>query len=90
MQFSDFKKFFSLPGDMNDKDREKSIKAKARAMKSAASLAKEQLRNEKAKLRCVALCLETRPDRCGEKGTSFHGFQRSESMKRHCWLLSPR
>ncbi|MFH1133577.1 MAG: tRNA uridine(34) 5-carboxymethylaminomethyl modification radical SAM/GNAT enzyme Elp3 [Nanoarchaeota archaeon] len=32
------------------------------AIKKTGSLADEQLRNEKAQVRCVALCIETRPD----------------------------
>lgn len=33
----------------------------------AGSLEEAKKKNEKAKHRCVALCIETRPDRCGEK-----------------------
>lgn len=67
LQFEKFKKFFELPGDMNDKTREESIKKKILKLKEECSLDSEQKKNEKAKLRCVALCVETRPDYCGKK-----------------------
>ncbi len=67
LQFEKFKKFFELPGDMNDKTREDSIKKKVLKLKGECSLDSEQKNNEKAKLRCVALCVETRPDYCGKK-----------------------
>lgn len=59
-----FKDFFELPGDMNDKEREQKIKGKLMKLKpkTKTSLEQEQLRNETAHVRCVALCIETKPD----------------------------
>ncbi|MAG61114.1 tRNA uridine(34) 5-carboxymethylaminomethyl modification radical SAM/GNAT enzyme Elp3 [archaeon] len=64
LQFVAFKKFFELPGELHDKKREKSIHAKLRLLKSKRSLSieEEQVTNEKKKVRCVALCIETKPD----------------------------
>ncbi|MDP2908200.1 MAG: tRNA uridine(34) 5-carboxymethylaminomethyl modification radical SAM/GNAT enzyme Elp3 [Nanoarchaeota archaeon] len=67
LQFEKFKKFFELPGDINDKKRGESIKKKVLKLKGKCNLGIEQKKNEKAKLRCVALCVETRPDYCGKK-----------------------
>ena len=67
LQFEKFKKFFELPGDMNDKTREENIKAKVLKLKERCDLSVEQKKNEKSKLRCVALCIETRSDYCGKK-----------------------
>jgi elongator complex protein 3 len=60
--FVKFKKFFLLPGDINKKERIEEIHKKLLKLKGKTSLEKEQKRNEKAKIRCVALCIETRPD----------------------------
>ena len=62
--FLKFKEFFELPGDMYDQEREKSIKHKLLELKhkTKTSLEEEQVRNETAKVRCVALCIETKPD----------------------------
>ncbi|PIN74319.1 tRNA uridine(34) 5-carboxymethylaminomethyl modification radical SAM/GNAT enzyme Elp3 [Candidatus Woesearchaeota archaeon CG10_big_fil_rev_8_21_14_0_10_45_16] len=62
--FLKFKRFFLLPGDMHDKEREKSIQAKLLKIKTenVRSLEEEQVRNETSKVRCVALCIETKPD----------------------------
>ncbi len=60
-----FKDFFELPcGDINDQKRIASIKKKALKLKQQKkiTLEKEQEKNETANVRCVALCLETRPD----------------------------
>src|SRR3989344_1924083 len=63
-EFITFKKFFELPGDMYDKQREISIKEKLKNIKqqTQTTLEQEQVRNETAKVRCVALCIETKPD----------------------------
>lgn len=66
LQFEKFKKFFELPGDINDKEREGNIKKKILKLKKKCTLSSEQKKNEKAKLRCVALCIETRPDYCNK------------------------
>ena len=66
-----FKEFFGLPGDLYDKERANTIKEKLLKLKqkNIISLEKEQERNETAKIRCVALCIETKPD----WGFSEHG-----------------
>ncbi|MBL7100364.1 MAG: tRNA uridine(34) 5-carboxymethylaminomethyl modification radical SAM/GNAT enzyme Elp3 [Nanoarchaeota archaeon] len=67
LQFEKFKKFFELPGDINDTEREGRIKKRILKLKKECNLVSEQKKNEKAKLRCVGLCVETRPDYCGKK-----------------------
>lgn len=59
-----FKEFFELPGDMHDEKRANSIKQKLRELKSKSncSLAEAKKENETANVRCVALCIETKPD----------------------------
>ncbi len=59
-----FREFFELPGEMQDKEREKRIKEKIKAIKAIkeTTLENEHLRNETAHVRCVALCIETKPD----------------------------
>ncbi len=57
-----FKKFFELPADINNKTRIKRIQDKILKIKGKCNLEKEQIKNEKAKIRCIALCQETRPD----------------------------
>ncbi len=62
--FERFKKFFELPGEMRDKEREQRVQEKIRALKfrTETTLEEEQKRNETARVRCVALCIETKPD----------------------------
>ena len=62
--FLKFKEFFQLPGDMYDKEREQNIKNKLLELKqrTKTTLEEEQLRNEISNIRCVALCIETKPD----------------------------
>lgn len=63
-----FKKFFCLPGKVNDAHRIHNIQEKLLRMKKiTVSLSSEKKINEKSKIRCVALCIETRPDFCKEK-----------------------
>ena len=57
-----FKDFFELPGDIYDKDRGKRIKDKLRKKKGKSKLEVEKLRNETAKIKCVGLTIETKPD----------------------------
>ncbi|HII72768.1 TPA: tRNA uridine(34) 5-carboxymethylaminomethyl modification radical SAM/GNAT enzyme Elp3 [Candidatus Woesearchaeota archaeon] len=59
-----FKEFFMLPGEVADAERTKEIHRRLLEMKKKgeSSLDKEQKRNEKAKIRCVGLTVETRPD----------------------------
>ncbi len=63
-----FKEFFELPGDIRSPERTKRIQGKILEIKNRnnskniSTLESEQLRNETAKTRCVALCIETKPD----------------------------
>lgn len=67
LQFEKFKRFFELPGNINDKEREEKVKKKVLELKGKCILSSEQKKNEKAKLRCVGLCEETRPDYSNKK-----------------------
>jgi elongator complex protein 3 len=60
--FKKFKKFFELPGSINDEQRTKNIQEKIFKLKKPCSLEKEKLRNEKSKIRCIGLTIETKPD----------------------------
>ena len=62
--FLKFKEFFQLPGDMYDKEREQQIKSKLLELKqkTKSTLEEEQSRNETSYIKCVALCIETKPD----------------------------
>ena len=60
--FTKFKKFFELPGNVADKERTKKIISKLKKLKKKSSLETEQKKNEKSSIRCVGLTLETRPD----------------------------
>lgn len=64
LQFVEFKKFFELPGELHDKSREEKIRSKLLELKSKRSLTieEEQVKNQNKKVRCVALCIETKPD----------------------------
>ncbi|MFH1445617.1 MAG: tRNA uridine(34) 5-carboxymethylaminomethyl modification radical SAM/GNAT enzyme Elp3 [Nanoarchaeota archaeon] len=64
LHLSRFKKFFELPGIVQDPERTKKIQSKVMALKNKAktTLEKEQKRNEKAKIKCVGMTIETRPD----------------------------
>jgi elongator complex protein 3 len=70
LKFDKFKEFFELPGEMTD-ERTRNIHKKILKLKGSSSLVKEQDRNEKTKIRCVALCIETRPD----YGKKEHGLE---------------
>jgi elongator complex protein 3 len=63
-QLEKFKNFFELPGDLENKLREKRIKKKLKKEKAKrkTTLEKEQALNESSNIRCVGLTLETRPD----------------------------
>ena len=60
--FEKFKDFFELPGEMLNEARLQRIQQKLRTQKKKTTLEAEQQRNETAKIRCVALCIETKPD----------------------------
>ncbi|OGM01620.1 hypothetical protein A3K72_01580 [Candidatus Woesearchaeota archaeon RBG_13_36_6] len=63
----EFKDFFELPGEVGNVDRTKAIQNKMGKLKGKTSLEAEQRKNESSKVRCVAICIETRPDYCKEK-----------------------
>lgn len=67
--FDKYLDFFEMPGTLKDKDREKRIKKKVLLLKnnSETSLNQEKEKNENSKVRCVALCIETRPDYAKEQ-----------------------
>ena len=67
LDFEKYKKFFEMPGDMKDDARVKRIQERVLSLKGKFDLNREQKINETAKIRCVAMCLETRPDFCFEK-----------------------
>lgn len=62
-----FRKHFLLPCEVNDQKRFRQVQKNTLKLKGKAELAREQTRNEKAMHRCVAMCVETRPDYCGNK-----------------------
>ena len=59
-----FKEFFELPGEIHNKEREAIIKQRLHEHKNRrkTTLEEEELKNETANVRCVALCIETKPD----------------------------
>ncbi|MFP4119001.1 MAG: tRNA uridine(34) 5-carboxymethylaminomethyl modification radical SAM/GNAT enzyme Elp3 [Candidatus Woesearchaeota archaeon] len=58
----EFKRFFELPGDIYDADRETRIRSRLEELKCSSSLETEQVRNESSFIRCIGLTIETRPD----------------------------
>ncbi|MEK6845789.1 MAG: tRNA uridine(34) 5-carboxymethylaminomethyl modification radical SAM/GNAT enzyme Elp3, partial [Nanoarchaeota archaeon] len=72
-----FKRFFELPADIEDDLRVKRIQEKLLKLKEECSLEQVQHKNETAQIRCVALCIETRPD----YGLLAHG---NEMLKLGC------
>lgn len=69
LDYLKFKNFFELPGDQDDQKRIRKIRQKLLELKlqRKSNLENEQKRNETSNIRCVALCLETRPDYGGLK-----------------------
>lgn len=59
--YDEFKDFFELPNEITPQ-RTKRINSKILAMKGTSTLEVEQKRNETAKIRCVGLTIETKPD----------------------------
>lgn len=57
-----FKEFFELPGSVRDETRTASLKKKIVALAGKSGLEAEQKRNERSRIRCVGLTVETRPD----------------------------
>ncbi len=62
-----FREFFELPGDIASPARVSRIQKKILKLKGRAELSKEQARNQVSSIRCVAMCIETRPDHCKAK-----------------------
>lgn len=64
LDFKKFERFFELPANIFDDERVKRINQKLLAEKNKIhrDLSYEQKKNERAKIRCVGLTLETRPD----------------------------
>jgi elongator complex protein 3 len=60
--FDKFKDVFELPGKIGDETRSTSIRKKLLKLKKESTLEKEHERNETAKIRCVGLTIETKPD----------------------------
>ncbi len=67
LNINKFRKHFLLPADINDDERFAKVQKNSLKLKGKADLGKEQKRNETATNRCIAMCVETRPDYCGEK-----------------------
>lgn len=67
LEFMTFKEFFELPGEIGSTKRIKSIHNKLLELKGVCVLEEEQLKNLNVKVRCVALCIETRPDYCKQE-----------------------
>ncbi len=64
LDFEKFKEFFELPGDIYDKVRSDNLKVKILDLKNKNNkdLEYEKNRNENAKIRCIGLTIETKPD----------------------------
>ena len=62
-----FTDFFELPGNVKNEERTKRIQNNLLKLKEKSKLEIEQKKNETSKIRCVALCVETRPDFCRKK-----------------------
>lgn len=67
--FEKFKSFFELPGNINNEKRIKNIHKNLIKLQKTNKkpLEKEQKINETAKIRCIGLTVETRPDYATEK-----------------------
>jgi len=65
--YSKFIDFFELKKEFKDPLRTKLIQDRLKRLKGTCELKREQAKNENSKIRCVALCLENRPDYCKKK-----------------------
>jgi len=68
LDFKKFVKYFELDVE-NKMSEERTLKLQKKFLKNfkEVSLEKAQKKNEKSKIRCVAMVVETRPDYCSEK-----------------------
>ena len=66
-----FNKFFELPGSIHDEKRIKSVYKKILRLKKRTNLKIEHKKNEKFKIKCVGLTVETRPDQASEQQLKF-------------------
>ncbi len=57
-----FKEFFELPAEVGDLERTKRLQEKLLLYRGTSTLEEEQTKNEHSFIRCVALCIETKPD----------------------------
>ncbi|MBD3249058.1 tRNA uridine(34) 5-carboxymethylaminomethyl modification radical SAM/GNAT enzyme Elp3 [Candidatus Woesearchaeota archaeon] len=57
-----FRKYYCLPGKVDDKEREKKVFKNFKASRGKSTLKKEHERNERSSIKCVGLTIETRPD----------------------------
>ncbi|MEM0231117.1 MAG: tRNA uridine(34) 5-carboxymethylaminomethyl modification radical SAM/GNAT enzyme Elp3 [Candidatus Woesearchaeota archaeon] len=63
-----FNSFFEMPSQIKDKDRTARVQKRLLDLKGSSSLEVEQDYNEHfSRIKCVAMCIETRPDYCREK-----------------------
>ena len=68
LRLEKFKEFFELPGEYSDRMRSKRVKGRILALKdsrgdvSGSVLEREQKKNESAKIKCIGLTIETKPD----------------------------
>ncbi len=62
VDYAKFKSLFELPGEVGSEERVKRVQERLLKLKSKSTLAAEQLRNEKAYVRCVGMTVETRSD----------------------------
>jgi len=62
LNYLKFKKLFELPAEIEDIERAQIIQKKLSQQKKTCQLLSEQKKNETSKIKCVALCIETRPD----------------------------
>ena len=57
-----FKEFFELPHDKGDKEVSERIRQRIIEVRGNSTLLEEQKRNENAKVRCIGMTIETKPD----------------------------
>ncbi len=64
VDFAKFKSFFELPGSVKDVNRVCNVQGRVLGLRGDSDIFVEKVRNETANVRCVALCVETKPDWC--------------------------